>query len=480
MSDFSHLNYVNVGPHGTFRPSGQLKTTPGDIDAIFAHFATTNATRISIHFHGGLVSESRGLGIAKSMEPVYTSAGAHALSFIWETGLVETLTRNLTDINETKLFQKLLRYAIRELTKRLGADLTGRGEGEPMSMAEIEAELDKLEKFDSFDATARGGAARLNEEELEFIRDEMELDLLLEIEQDDEFGALADDLFAEDPHLSGSAVKDLQSADGRGPTLFQIAKLLASVVFRVLRRYVRGRDHGLYPTVIEELLREFYLDDFGGWVWGNMKDVSRQMFLPNEGPITEDSHPGTYFLEKLAAHQATHPGFIVDLIGHSAGSIAICNLFRAAENSSIALSVRNVLFLAPACTARQMHDEIVSRPDRYETFRMFTMGDAFEKKDQLVKGIYTRSLLYLISGVLESDADTPIAGMERFWTGSAPFGAPFLVANTQWLKEAGKARTVMSVTSGNGAGLNSTSEKHGDFDNDIPTRTSLSEIIAAA
>ena len=480
MPEFSHLNYLNVGPHGTFRPSGQLKTTPGDIDAIFAHLAATNATRISIHFHGGLVSESRGLGIAKSMEPVYASAGAHAVSFIWETGLVETLTRNLTDINNTKLFQKLLRYAIRELTKRLGADLTGRGEGEPMSMAEIEAELDKLEKFDSFDATARGGAARLDEGELEFIRDEMELDLLLEIEQDDELGALADDLFAEDPHLSGTAVKDLQSADGRGPTLFQIAKLLASVVFRVLRRYIRGRDHGLYPTVIEELLREFYLDDFGGWVWGNMKDVSRQMFLPNEGPITEDSHPGTYFLEKLAAFQAAHAGFIIDLIGHSAGSIAICNLFRAVEKSSLTLSVRNVLFLAPACTARLMHDEIVSRPGRYETFRMFTMADDFEKKDQLVKGIYTRSLLYLISGVLESDADTPIAGMERFWTGSAPFDDAFLVANTQWLKEAGKARTVMSVTSGNDAGLNSTSEKHGDFDNDIPTRTSLSEIIAVA
>ena len=33
------------------------------------------------------------------------------------------------------------------------------------------------------------------------------------------------------------------------------------------------------------------------------------------------------------------------MIGHSAGSIAICKLFRSVEKSSLTLSVRNVLFL---------------------------------------------------------------------------------------------------------------------------------------
>ncbi|MCE8007509.1 hypothetical protein [Aestuariivita sp.] len=478
MSDFGKLNYINVGPHGTFKPSGDLKTSPGDIDAIFAHLTASNADRLSVHFHGGLVAEGKGLRIAESMFPVYTSAGAHAVSFIWETGLIETLWRNLTAISETKLFQKLLRYAIRELTKRLGADLTGRGEGVPMSLPEIEAELEKLEKFEGFDATARGGAARLDEEELEFIRDEMELDLLLEIEQDEAFGELADNLSAEDTKLRPSVANELNTADGRGPTLFKIAKLLASVVFRVLRRYIRGRDHGLYPTVVEELVREFYLDDFGGWVWGNMKDVSAQMFLSNTGPISDASHPGTYFLERLAAHQAANPGFAVDLIGHSAGSIAICNLFRSLEKSGIALSVRNVVFLAPACTTRLMHDEVVARPERYKRFRMFTMSDAYEQKDHLVKGVYTRSLLYLISGVLEEEADTPIAGMERFWTAQAPFDVPHLAKTATWLQEADKNRAVMSVTTDQAPGLNSTAQKHGDFDNDDPTRASLTALVA--
>lgn len=480
MTGFSPLNYVNVGPHGTFRPSGAVSTGPADIDAIFAHLRSAGADRICLHFHGGLVGEAKGMIIAESMYPVYTDAGAHAVSFVWETGFKETIARNLRSINETKLFQKLLRYAIRQLTKRLGVDLSGRGPGEPMTMDEIQEELDKIDRFEEFDATARGGAAALDEDELESIRLDMELELQLELEMDAEFGALADDLFAEDPHLRPEMEDALRDADGRGPTLFKIAKFLALVVYRVLKRYVQKRDHGLYPTVMEELVREFYIDDVGGWVWGKMKDVATQMFLPNLGPLTEASHPGTYFLKKLAAHQATTPGFKVDLVGHSAGSIAICQMFKAMAASGETVAVRNVVFLAPACTMQLMHDEIVAHPERYERFRMFTMTDANERADHLIKRIYTRSLLYLISGILEEEADTPIAGMARYWTGEPPYDAKPLVAVTRFLGVEGTDRVVLSDTLGNAEGMNSTALGHGDFDNDAETLASLAALVRMA
>ena len=101
MTDFSHLNYINAGPHGTFRPSGDLNTSPQDIDAIFDHLTQTGADRLVVHVHGGLVSEAKGLRIAKMMAPVYSCAGAHPVSFIWETGLIETISRNLTDIYQS-------------------------------------------------------------------------------------------------------------------------------------------------------------------------------------------------------------------------------------------------------------------------------------------------------------------------------------------------------------------------------------------
>jgi hypothetical protein len=256
-------------------------------------------------------------------------------------------------------------------------------------------------------------------------------------------------------------------------------KLLAKVAYAVILRFVRGRDHGLYPTVVEEVLRELYLADFGAWVWSGMKDVAGAMWATNQAPINDDAHVGSYFLDKLAAYQKSNPGLAVDLIGHSAGSIAICQMFRAAAHRGIALSVRNVIFLAPACTSELFHQEIVSHPQRFAAFRMFTMSDAYESKDQLVPGVYTRSLLYFISGVLEQEADVPLAGLQRDLSEKPPYDAANLISIATWLQDAGKNRIVLSVTSGSTPGLISASTTHGDFDDDPLTRESLKAIIAA-
>ena len=477
---FSKLNYINVGPRGTFRPSGDLHTTPQDIDALFNHLSQHSTKKLVVHFHGGLVNEGAGLDIARSMQPVYEEGGAHAVTFIWETGLVETLTRNMTRIGETRLFQKFVRYVFRQLTKRLGADLSGRGAGEPMTMKEIEDELSRLDGcyFERFDATARSGSEGLDETDLDYLEDEMANEYLVELQGDREFSDSPFEELAGDTSLADDADRELRDGGGRGLSLFALAKYLAKITYRVLKRYLRKRDHGLYPTVIEEILREFYLADFGAWAWGRMKNVAGEMWLPNGVMLDDDAHPGTYFLEKLLAHQWAHPDFTLDLVGHSAGSIAICHMLRSAGTADRMPKIRHIVFLAPACVMTLFYEEVVAHPNRYSAFRMYTMSDAYEQQDRLVGGLYTRSLLYLISGVLEDKPDTPLAGMERFWTGAAPFDKDHLRATADWLKNPTTHRSVLSVTKQDtGTGLRSSAIKHGDFDNDPLTRSSLTHLV---
>lgn len=126
MSEFNHLNYVNVGPNGTFKKSGRLMTAPADIDALFQHLTHSEPQKLVVFFHGGLVNEEKGLAIAGKMWQAFRDH-AYPVTFIWETGFLETLTNHLDSIHRTKLFQKILRLIISQATKRLSGVLGARG-----------------------------------------------------------------------------------------------------------------------------------------------------------------------------------------------------------------------------------------------------------------------------------------------------------------------------------------------------------------
>jgi hypothetical protein len=471
------LNYVNVGPYGTFAPSGELHTTPADVDAIFAHLEQQGKKKLTIHFHGGLIKEEAGRKIAEKMSLVYTQAGSHPVTFIWETGLMETVKRNLESINQTKLFVKLLKLVLRLAGKQLGG-VGGKGPGQAISEAEIEAELAKEDRFDQFDAGARGGAALLTVEDLDQTMTEIEAELEEELDVDPEI----EDLLAREAPQTMlldqklPAMVDEEKGKGIG-TAITIAKVLGQIVYRVIRRFIEKRDHGFYPTVVEEILRELYVADAGEWVWGGMKTAAEQMWLSNENLQGNNRHAGLYFLSGLVSLQQRMPALTVDLVGHSAGSIAICEMFRALAREQYNLRIRNVIFLAPACTADLFTKQIVDHPERFQQFRMFTMRDDFECRDRLMSPVYTRSLLYFIAGALEGAFDMPVAGMERYFHGNDPYTEAGLVRAGKFLHHAGAERLVLSnthTTAPNAAdGFRSGSEKHGDFDDDGLTQASL-------
>jgi hypothetical protein len=469
---FSKLNFINVGSGGTFKPSGQFRTLPEDVDEVFAALERDASARLTLHFHGGLVPEKKGMEVAERMFGEYSTAKSHPLAFVWETGLLTTLRDNLTSISKSKLFKKLLTFVIKQAAKRVGIEI-GRGGG-TMTEAEIQVELAKDRPFEHLDraVAARGGAEITSVQKL----DDVQPEILEELEADvdnAEFQALLD---AERDTLAPDVAAAVTPGPGRGGLLV-IAKYLATITYRVVKRYVQKRNHEFYPTVVEEILREIYLADLGERLWGGMKKKAEQMWLPNDGLVGEAQHAGTYFLDRLAAHLQRFPQLKVDAVAHSAGSVAVIHMLEAMKARHPTLKLRNVIFLAPACRLDLFHERLIPHvPARVAEFRMYTMSDEYERKDSLVRGVYTASLLYLISGILEQEVDTPIAGMHRFLQGSEPFNGNPYDESRAFLKAPGIL--VLAVTDqGAAAGLQSTATAHGDFDEDVSTLGSLKHLI---
>jgi hypothetical protein len=469
------VEYVNVGPQGTFKTSGDLATTVAEIDATFESLVGSHERSLVLHFHGGLVSEAAGAQIAVKMAPVYKEAGAHPLTFVWETGLVETFRDNLAKLHRSEFFQKLLKWLLRRLAQRFGG-LDGRGAGVYLPMTEIEKELGKPRPFDDYDDPTSGkgasakGAIGVTQDDLATLED----DLQAEFEQD---------IASDEAVMAQATVHDQAHGGAKGViTSVKLAKSLAAAAFRVIRRHLQARDHGFYPTVMEELLREIFLDDLGAWVWDRMKEKAGAMWQPNEGLAGENLHVGTYVLEKTAALQAAHPDFKVHIVGHSAGSIATCEMLRAVADRHIPVHINTIVFLAPAGRCDLGVSELVDFPDRFQKFRVYTMADKYERADELVPWVYTRSLLYFISGVLERDeVDAPLMGMMRHASGNGNF-AEGPAAKWAGFVGAGDRLVLSDSTELNDSavvGLRTSSRSHGGFDDDKLTRESLTEFLRA-
>lgn len=475
------LHYLNVGPKGTFQKSGQYSTTPEDVDALVAGLRQKNVRKLILYFHGGLVDEEGGMKTAEELIPTFTGPELHALFFIWETGFTETIRRNIATIYDSKLFRKIVRIVVGNVASQLGLSVGGKGAGMKPSPEEIERLLAADPQLMQLDAAAKGAAATDSIAALERRRADIEASVEEDVQAD---FALPEDAAEPTPanELLKPEVKADVDATGKGVSVVGLVRALAQVVYRVVRRYIEKRNHGLYPTVFEEILREVYVADVGAWVWSSMKKAGSDMWAPNDGLQGEKQHAGRYLLERLARLQK-ETGITVDLFGHSAGSIAIIEMLKAADRDFPDFKVRNIVFLAPACTLELFAKEIVAKPARYERFRMYTMKDEWEAKDALISAIprlYPSSLLYFISGVLEDESDTPIAGMHRYLSNSEPYAKPDPFGSVHsFLSAGGSNRLVLSQTEdGAGDGLRCDSIHHGGFVDPDVIRASLKHLIA--
>jgi hypothetical protein len=429
--------------------------TPSDVDTIFSRLK--GADKVVLHFHGGLVSEASAMRMAERLQPEY-SEFAYPVFFVWESGLTEIWGNNADE-----LIKGLSKIAAEEIFKKLTSLVTKWTVGKLSTEAGLKAapgmlnlpaedthavEMLKLERDD----VPYADFEPVPLEEVEDVDEADELGLREELENDTEFVAEveaivagqefdgADQFRAARPTvIPTSTMMDaevVQEMVEEGPEegekgLFSaayLAKRAAAILFRVVRRFRAGRDHGVYTTVFEELIRELYLAAIGTETWRIMKKETGDSFIGGD----RRQHAGELFLRKLAELGDDRPDRIV-LVGHSAGAVFINNLLAATRRGReegwlpADFAYDGVLFLAPACTFADFARVLPKDGEKplFRQFRMFTMDDGHERTNRLVSVVYPRSLLYFVSGVVERDQDgknafdMPLVGMDRYYAREA-------------------------------------------------------------
>jgi hypothetical protein len=480
--------------------------------------------RVVVHVHGGLVDEAAGTRVAASLLPVYSQAGAHPLFFVWQAGIREILRNNILEIAREELFERLLRRVLGWAVGRVRSEEEGvRGAGAVLpSETELRSELGRRQRLTDPDAGAEpfadqplpdanlppdGTAFVLPaEEEAEFLRQvagDVELEQQVagaaadrELEWGNTDGTRGAPAVERVPsRIDQDVLAEIAAGEEEGARGLVSTAVLARKALQVLRsvllRYRTQTDSGIYPTVVEEVLRAFYLGNVGGAIWHALKKETDDTFSPDHA-----DRAGRMLLTRLAVRRPDD-GPRMTLVGHSTGAVFIDNLLSAAARgrpteagarSGSRSAAFQVCFLAPACTTQHFGQTLDVADDLIGRFRMFTMTDAAERADRLVGAVYPRSLLYLVSGLLERDrgssAVAPVLGLSRYLRAD---GLDRLLASDEAVTArlarvrrytAEEDRLVLSPTAADAlVGARSSARTHGGFDEDALVRASLVQLI---
>lgn len=483
--------------------------TAAQVEAMVAEALTRG--RVVLHFHGGLVSKASGLGIAASLTPVYEQAGGYPIFFVWQSGAVEIIRHNVLEIAREELFERLLNRVLAWSVGKV-RDVAG-GRPGTTSPAEVDDELAARRRLTDPDRGAEPFPDEPHPEDLALSEAE-EQAFLVDVENDLRLrraldGALADrglpattgegtrgvpDVPPLPTRMDPAVLEEVaRGEDGEGArglvSTLALAKKALVVLKAVLQRYALHLDSGLYATVLEEVLRAFYVAAVGGAEWQAMKKETQDTFLPG------GDRGGRLVLNALARGLPANGSTRITLVGHSTGAVFIDNLLtevtRRDESGESPLPSGQqfqLAFLAPAATTAHFAAALQSARGRVGRFRMFTMTPEAEKADRLVGAVYPRSLLYLVSGLLERDsaggsAVTPLVGLSRYLGGDLDALLRSSLGTAARLAEVraflgGTDAFVLSPTDATAAeGLRARALKHGDFDNDPLVRESLAAMV---
>lgn len=486
-------------------------TSRDDVHRIVARALESSApSGIVMHFHGGLVSKSAARkSVEEKLYPLYAErARAYPIFFIWESGFFEAPLNNLKEIAKEDLFQEFVKKAAEWVLKKLPSDIGFKGgSGTSINEAELRADFDdwfegrrkmppeQLEtRSDITDISiaTKSKGIRLDEQTLE-------ANIIDSIEGDNDFKdavqGIYNGLYADyyprpttrgnGTRVTATSLVSKEASDrmfdpatgttkGFDPISWvKIAKIVVSIVIRVLRRFRIGRAHGMYITLVEETLRELYVDKIGRHVWWNrMKVDTADAFKEGQ------DYGGTALLTELRSQLKGVDAPKITLVGHSTGAIYICNLLIAAAQH-LPEPQFDVIFQAPAATYALLASTVAEHGSRIRNFRQFGMNDEREATDILIPVLYLRSLLYFVSGLLESDPDEPLVGMARYLDKSEVYDADsFPNINTCRHFYNRYCNSLIWSPSDQGGGLNSDGKSHSEFDDmDEATMDSVQYIL---
>ena len=491
-----------VSRHGTFDTSGSPHaTTQADLDHLFATLATDkNRDRLVLHFHGGLVDFVSGMTAAEDITKLYADVAAYQVFFLWQTALFDVLSEktfldaicpNISQVFNDPFFQQVLLRVTQFVKGKFDAtnggaidrwlDLPSKEE----VLEELKNPKDGQEPYSDIDSTALPEDTRLHRQEEKVFREHLtHNDPVLKQHAQDLVIKHAPAALKEkiSMHTTATAVssppfsltfiehflaeiRDIALEEIEEVANFFIIGRCITVLNRVLDRFAQRRDHGVFPTIVEEILREFFIGKVGKEVWDGIKKEAADTFG------TSPACTGTAFLRGLRTYCDTNPNAHITLVGHSAGGIYICEFLQHAHAFLPQNVTFDVILLAPANSYKLFSDTLKTYQSRIQAVRIFAMSDDLEQKDALIPGVYPLSLLYLVSGILEDEADTPILGMQRYFTDKPPYTLPEVQFTFSYLSKY-QTSHIWSLSSG-GDGLSSDAKSHATFYSEAITMKSV-------
>ncbi|MDH6219207.1 hypothetical protein [Streptomyces pseudovenezuelae] len=405
--------------------------------------ASLDRRRVVLHFAGGLLGhESAALALGGAAE-AYDGAGACSVFLLQGGGLRQTLTRNLPRVLREAVFQivlaRVLWCVLGKAAERsvLGARGGAQSGKLPIpTVNRVAVELSALQRGDEPYATT---APRVDVSSLTAAEERW---LTESLSRDRQLRSLGHSVREDEGLLMSSTRAEAAEHHGSGHGSRAVLELATGLLVRkvvnavraVIERFRAGTHHGLYPTVVEEILREFCLAHLGGAVWAGMKDEAVTAFRSGDGSSTG---LGRHFLNGFIDTVSGPETREVTLVGHGSG-VPLMNAFLAALDARRGLAegilpadfrIRDVVAVAPMCTFPELASMLRCRNTAFERFRMFALTDEAEQADHLVPVAYPRSLLYFVSGVLERDANgtsavLPLSGMARWYGPGQTAGGP--------------------------------------------------------
>jgi len=404
------------------------------------------SNRLVIHFHGGLVSREAGVAAATQLGPEYRKAGAEPLFIVWETGIADIISQNVQAIFDEEVFQTILRRVTQFVKGKLdkimgppGARAVAGGLSLPYE-SEAQAEIDegRAGKPMFVDTPVENVPEQAAPTPEQALTDHEKAQIEAEIDSDGDLKnrvrAIAASRYPEgdagaksvasvapveslmdDAVVKGIAGQGAAEVDEeRSRSILgaiALGKHIVAVVGSVIWRFAQHRDHGPYLTIVEEVMREFYVRAAGRFLWQEMKGAidSAFGFEPECG--------GAALVKTIHDAWKANVKPCLTIVGHSAGAIYAARLLRELHSRMDADFRVNVVFIAPACTFKYLAESLKAAEGRLANLRIFGMSDAVERRDEMVPLIFPASLLYFVSGVLEDDSDEPLAGMQRYYSG---------------------------------------------------------------
>ena len=497
-----------VSRQGTFDTSGSPHaTTQADLDSLFATLATDkNRDRLVLHFHGGLVDFESGMLAAEDITKLYADVPAYQVFFLWQTALFDILSEetfldaicpNISQAFNDPFFQQVLLRVTQFVKGKVDAtnggvidrwlDLPSKEE----VLQELHNPKDGQEPYSDIDSTALPEDTRLNKHEEHIFREHlMHNDPVLKQHAHDlvtqhapaarkentPAKATRDTTPTTTPPFSQAfiahfltEIRDVALEDIEQIANFFIIGRCITVLKRVLDRFAQRRDHGVFPTIVEEILREFFIGTVGKEVWDGIKKEAADTFAASP------TCTGTAFLRGLKAFCDNNPNAHITLVGHSAGGTYICEFLQHAHEFLPQNVTFEVILLAPANSYKLFSDTLKTYQSRIQAVRIFAMSDELEQKDALIPGVYPLSLLYLVSGILEDEPDMPILGMQRYFTDKAPYTLPDVQVTFSYLNKY-QTSHIWSLSSG-GDGISSDAKSHATFYSEKVTMDSVKYAI---